>query len=564
MGVKGLLKYLYNTKTVFQKEEICSALKQHETDIIFIDFCCMFYELLQRCSGFSIIKQSIEKKAWDTKDPEFIQAIDELVDAILERVRRLRKGKPKLNVCLVIDGSTMRAKFRTCKQRNTEKKIQEKINFVWKVRVAIRNNLLTRKDVFLYRNHVKPNSTSCMDTMNNNRPQPPQQLNRSNSNKKNKGKIFFHVARFEADPELVYLCSALPSNQRGAIMSGDSDLFAYPGAFDALRIIAIDWEQMPMPVTVTTKAKVFQGLGFSSKKLRQFNETKMAVLAALCGNDYAENIKHVTLNDILQVIQKIIVPIVDDPNADTLMKIVLDRIVQENQVPKPKRFEIRRFNIALHQFCIPLISGITYENENNNRCCFYPGLPINMDDSIIGQLGKEDDLLPWSEDEEEDTLHENPIKIQQQKKQELQQAQNRFLTLSLETHDDTVTQCQEIILRATRPMDEGESELDHNNGDKVEDQKETMAATTATVVKEVSPSINTKTIVQVNFDKDAFTSLLSSSKAKLFVLALSIICYYPLLICFFYIYLVIILFLCTPFILALAPRNPSYSSSSLR
>ncbi|KAG2224241.1 hypothetical protein INT45_000270 [Circinella minor] len=378
MGLKNLHPYArYKLKVYHKETSLSSVLKRYETDIIFIDFCCIFFLLLQNGPGTDIIRQSLkDNREYD--HPDLARAINQFISRVLKRIKRMRGGKNDLDVCLVIDGPSIPAKKKTCEERKSRQSNSLKNNFSWKIKKAIQQNLESRADFIPYREYLKP---TAITTVTKNK---KQQKRQDDSNDKKKGITYFHFAAYEADAEIVYLCNQLTKNEHGAIMSNDGDLFAYPGAFNALRIIQIDWNSSSIPVTITTKSELFRKLGFpTSKKLRLLGETKMAVLASLCGNDYAP-IPIATFNDIVQVIRQINCPgNSNDISADKFLQLVYEELIRNKDINISNNFDPQRFSIALHQFCIPLISGVTFDKF---RCCHYPGLHINIDKNIIKQL----------------------------------------------------------------------------------------------------------------------------------------------------------------------------------
>ncbi|KAI9243611.1 hypothetical protein BDA99DRAFT_317027 [Phascolomyces articulosus] len=277
----------------------------------------------------------------------------------------------------------------------------------------------------------------------------------------------------------------------------------------------ITWNNLT--ATTTTKMELFKGFGFStSKKSRRLNETKMAILATLCGNDYAPKYPNLPIARLVHILKHMKSPAKEDLYADLFMEQVIEKINKDSTIAKPKNkknINTQRFNIALHQFCMPQVTGVTLE-DNEKLCCYYDALPINKNESILHQLGNEFDLLPWSKNDH--SLIENTPTLRKRQ--------------------------QELLLLQQQ-------------------QKNTISNDTLSSIQQQSATTSIQPLVQITFNKSSIMSLLASSKAHIFTLSALVICYFPLLFFLFYIYMVIIIFLCMSFILSSSTTNPTSSSS---
>ena len=228
MGLQGVHPYARCKEAYYEKPDLSSVLKEYRTDILFIDFCCMFFKALQTGPGTDIIKQSLEN-GWEFDHPDLVEAISQFIDHVLKHIQHIRNGKKNLDICLVIDGRSIPAKKGKCEARKSRQCSNDKNNFCWKIKKTIQQELESRNDLIPYREYLKPRAAIATSTKTN-----KQQKRRQHHSANKKGTTYFHFAPYEADAEIVYLCDQLPKSNHGAIMSMDGDLFAYSGAFDAL------------------------------------------------------------------------------------------------------------------------------------------------------------------------------------------------------------------------------------------------------------------------------------------------------------------------------------------
>ncbi|KAI8146992.1 hypothetical protein BJV82DRAFT_597360 [Fennellomyces sp. T-0311] len=356
MGLKGVHKFGRDNGAYQQKASIPAYLNRQQVDIIYVDYYCVFYFLLLRGGlAMSLFELSLAHQ-FGKKHRQFRALVCGFVDATMEYLNRLSADSGGADICIVTDGERLPAKMETHQTRRKNQnlafceartlynrygydhddlrvQVQRWVSFSLPFKRAIMTRLKRRKSIRPYRERVQ--QTEPRGTH-----------------------MFYHQAPFEADSEIVYLCDTLTPGDRGAILSDDGDLFAYGGAVNAIRIVNIYWDNANLPGTVTTKAKLLKKLKFPINdrvELAQ-SEARFAVLAATCGNDYAENVKNFSFRKIAKMIQ--VQRFTAWPvNADKLLQTVcyLLEYVTDDQA--------FRFKVALHQFCKPVVSRVAESGD---------------------------------------------------------------------------------------------------------------------------------------------------------------------------------------------------------
>lgn len=320
MGLKGLHAF-GREGSYHQVPSIPNHLQQAGVNIVFVDFFCVFFFLLQQgrlptaalpgqqhfpdqdLNNLSIAERlfahSIAHEYGD-QYAAFQETVRGFVDLAVAHLHQLCVAAGQPHFCLVIDGQ---ARLPAKRSTHHARKRRQRNAFRVARRIYARQNhyyIFGRHFSFVkqvkrwvsFTHAIKESIMNYLQSENS--PAVPY-VQRVQHTAPADARLFFLQAPFEADPEIVYLCDNLAAGDNGAILSRDGDLFAYGGALDVpvccqfilriiwlicfklQRVLKIDWNDVNLPGVVTTKRELLQQLNFPMGNEVQQNQVSYTI-----------------------------------------------------------------------------------------------------------------------------------------------------------------------------------------------------------------------------------------------------------------------------------------------
>lgn len=239
MGLKGLHRYARD-HNVYEDVKVVTELQRRKTSILFVDFCCVFFSMLQNIVAEQLLEAYLT--AGDQPGQEvIINLVQPFVNHVTHQLNILRQavldqgGRP-MHICLVIDGEALPAKAPTHAIRRTHQSNafhaatkyhnhpRRKGKKHFSFRKAARNWISFSpviKNAIRYILEQQGCGTYQQTFLN----APTSQQRPAMS---------YHTALFEADPEVVFLSEHVSPDDVPAILSQDGDLFGFHGAIDVM------------------------------------------------------------------------------------------------------------------------------------------------------------------------------------------------------------------------------------------------------------------------------------------------------------------------------------------
>lgn len=222
MGIKGLHQYLRTSNSLQQGVNVPQQLVENDTNIIFVDFCCEFFQLFQATSALELFRLQL-RGATVINTSELV--LHEFLVVVLARLQHLLNQIPGLTtICLVFDGDPLYAKKETHKARKLRR--QDAIKLARRRFPGSLDNISDRqlskyaKQWLTFTADMKNSIIGKLDALG---------YLQYDENDLNQQGIVFLSAPLEADPVVVHLAE---NRANSAIISRDGDLFAYFGAVD--------------------------------------------------------------------------------------------------------------------------------------------------------------------------------------------------------------------------------------------------------------------------------------------------------------------------------------------
>ncbi|KAF7720464.1 hypothetical protein EC973_008397, partial [Apophysomyces ossiformis] len=230
MGLKGVHAYL-RQEGATTTANIPHHLRQYQVGIVYVDFCCDFFWLLQDFAVDFLTSTSDRRQEQQQQD-QYAEVARRFVERTMNELNAFADDSEVPKICLVFDGDRLSAKRATHATRQAKKNLA--------LRKARRQTANPRGPYFAAREHLRRKYAKQwvsftpaikgaiiheLNTRQDTRPYDRKFANEP-------VRIFIHEAPFEADPEVVYLCDSLGEGVQSAIMSRDGDLFAYQGTLD--------------------------------------------------------------------------------------------------------------------------------------------------------------------------------------------------------------------------------------------------------------------------------------------------------------------------------------------
>ncbi|ORZ04028.1 hypothetical protein BCR43DRAFT_559548 [Syncephalastrum racemosum] len=371
MGVKGLHYHARKAEAYDDGIPLLPYLDMEKVDMVYIDACCVFFTLLQTIVGPSLLIYDLKvKKGVDVKGATVADLEKDLTQAVAQFVVELKQSCRRLlshsrMACLVFDSQTefgpkrststqrsaranqaLNAAKRSYRKRHTRDRV---LNY------ASAYTRFTRAIKGLIFQMLPKYQCHAYDTDN---PVP----------------LSFLVADREADAQVVHLADTWAGIP--AILSRDGDLFCYGGALNCMRILNVKWEETNLKARTTTKRRLLTKLGLmhEEEKSHEKAEMRLAVVAAVAGNDYAANPKGVGFKTLCNMVKQ-----VDISGQDTTADLLMEKLLE--MVSRVYEFEKNRYAAALLQFCRPRVLQASLQDT-----LFTAKIPISVDSSLSDQM----------------------------------------------------------------------------------------------------------------------------------------------------------------------------------